>query len=229
MKKFVTCCAALLIGATALLAQNPSDHSGQLSLSVQGGVLFSVNENHFTYFDNDKTMDLINPTVAVNIGYDFTKAFGTRIQVGYTPKNAAAANSKETLGQGFYPYTFKSISAFADFILNINGLAEFDNAFSPKLYAGLGYGHSYDLSDSHHPWQTKYITDPNNVFAFRLGGICEYDFGNFGIFADLAGEAYTDSFNGLNPNEWDHDKREGYAGFPFDLRAVLSLGVICHF
>jgi len=229
MKKFVTCCAALLIGATALLAQNPSDHSGQLSLSVQGGVLFSVNENHFTYFENSKTKDLFNPQASVALGYDFTKVFGTRVQVGFS-KNAAAANSRETNGHGFYPYTFKSITAFADFVLNVSALAEFDGPFCLKGYAGLGYGRSFDLTDSGHPWQGAYITDPNNVFGFRLGGICEYNFSKgFGVFADLGGEAFTDKFNGLRPTEEDHSGREGYAGFPFDLRATLSLGVVCHF
>lgn len=226
MKKFVTCCAALLIGATALLAQNPYDYSGKFNVSVQGGVLFSVNENHFTYFENSKTKDMFKPIAAANVGYDFSKAFGMRVQVGYG-ENAAAANSRETNGQGFYPYTFKSISAFADGILNISGLAEFESAFSLKGYAGLGFGHSYSFTDAKHPWQQ--INGENNVFGFRLGGICEYDFGAFGIYADLGGEAYTDMFNGLKPHETDHAVREGYAGFPFDLRATLALGVICHF
>ena len=173
-------------------------------------------------------MDLFNPQASVALGYDFTKAFGTRVQVGFS-KNAAAANSRQS-GGGFYPYSFKSITAFADFVVNVSALAEFDGPFCLKGYAGLGYGRSFDLTDSHHPWQKQYITDPNNVFGFRLGGICEYNFSNgFGVFADLGGEAFTDKFNGLRPTELDHEGREGYAGFPFDLRATLSLGVVCHF
>ena len=64
----------------------------------------------------------------------------------------------------------------------------------------------------------------------RAGAIAEFNFkGGFGIFADLCGEAYTDMFNGLRPFEFDHTAGTGYAGFPFDLRASLSLGVLYRF
>ena len=39
-------------------------------------------------------------------------------------------------------------------------------------------------------------------------------------------EAYRDNYNGLQPTEHDQTAYTGYAGFPLDLRPMLSLGVI---
>ena len=79
-----------------------------------------------------------------------------------------------------------------------------------------------------HPWQE--ITDKNLAFGFRLGAMFEYDFGNnLGILVDMNAEAYLDNFNGLWPKDADIDEREGYAGFPLDLRASASVGLIYHF
>jgi hypothetical protein len=58
----------------------------------------------------------------------------------------------------------------------------------------------------------------------------EYTFTNkLGILLDMNAEAYVDDFSGLRPFEQDIDQREGYAGFPLDLRAYASLGLIYHF
>ena len=81
---------------------------------------------------------------------------------------------------------------------------------------------------SQHPWQA--VSDRNTAFGFRFGFIAQYNFSDrFGIYADLCGEAYTDNYNGLQPNEKDQQKVEGYAGFPLDLRGLVSLGCVFHF
>ena len=87
MKKFITVCAALLIGATALFAQNPYEHAEQWNVSVTGGGLFSGSENYFSYKENGRFYDLINWQGAFSVGYDFSNVFGTRLWVGYG-KNA---------------------------------------------------------------------------------------------------------------------------------------------
>ena len=84
------------------------------------------------------------------------------------------------------------------------------------------------VNDGIHPWQE--ITNKNLAFGFRLGAMLEYDFGNnLGILVDMNAEAYLDNFNGLWPKDADIDEREGYAGFPLDLRAYASVGLIYHF
>ena len=100
MKKFITVCAALLIGASALFAQSPYDHEGQWNVSVTGGGLFSGSENYFSYKENGRFYDLINWQGAFSVGYDFSNVFGTRLWIGYG-KNAGAGNVRQTAGNGF--------------------------------------------------------------------------------------------------------------------------------
>ena len=241
MRKLLTFSAALILGASLLSAQdfNPA---GRWYVSVQGGPMYQSNENAFAYRWEGYGSKLLTYTAAASVGYDFNETWGLRGSLGYG-LNRSAGNYKQSHDR-FYPYDFKSLSGFADLVLNFNGLNVVDRAFAPKLYAGVGLGHSFGFSKptaygrqrdidwaadrKFHPWQA--IDESNYVFGFRFGAIAEYNFkGGFGVFADLCGEAYTDWFNGLEPNEIDHTAGTGYAGFPFDLRASLSVGVLYRF
>lgn len=244
MHKLFTICAALLIGATSLFAQKQSafDPTGKFYVSVQGGPSFCISENAFSYKDNGAVMELIKPQLSCSFGYDFNKAFGLRANVGYGT-NLSACNTNETAAHGFYPYSFKSLNYFVDAILQLNHVNNTWSAFCPKLYFGLGGAKTFGFSEvpfskydrsvdpsykRFHPWQE--VNESNSVAAFRFGFIAEYNlpFG-LGIFADVAGEAYTDNYNGLMPKDGDFDAFHGYAGFPFDLRGLVSLGVAYHF
>ena len=233
MKKFFIAVAALALGAGTLFAQNAKLEK-PFYLGIQGGGIFSLNENAFSYRDNDKTKDLFSGQASFVAGYDFTWKTGVRLSVNYTGKNAGANNVKQTSGNHpvtglhFFPYNFKSISTFVDVMHNLGSNPE--SAFIPKVYAGIGLGHTYDFTDSRHPWQG--ITTPNNAFGFRIGMVCEYLVTeSIGIYADLTAEAYTDTFNGLRPGKEERSGKgyEGYPGFPFDLRGLCSIGVAFHF
>lgn len=229
MRKTLICIAALLIGATSGFAQNKAayDYTGRFNVSVQGGMSYSLSENHFGYYDNHKVKDLFNLQGSVSLGYDFSPAFGLRLNVNYG-KNSAACNIRETADHVFRPYDFSNIDFFADAMLNLFGMTEETGPFAIKLYAGLGWAYTFGFSDPEHPWQDLHQT--NGSLGMRLGGIFEYDFkSGFGIFADVSGAAYTDRYNGLEPENEDQEAFNGYAGFPFDLKAQLSLGVIYHF
>jgi hypothetical protein len=229
MRKTLICIAALLIGAASVFAQNKEayDYTGRFNVSVQGGMSYSLSENHFGYYDNHRVKDLFNLQGSVSLGYDFSPAFGLRLNVNYG-KNSGACNVKQTHANGFWPYDFSNVDFFADAMLNLFGLAEETGPFTIKLYAGIGWAYTFGFTEAGHPWQDTY--KDNGSLGLRLGGICEYDFkSGFGIFADVSGAAYTDRYNGLEPYNEDQDSYNGYAGFPFDLKAQLSLGVIYHF
>ena len=227
MKKITSIFAILLFGVVSLSAQNAfvGGHNAW-TFAIQGGPIYSLNENGFSYRENGRGWDLFTLQGSAAIGYEFTQGLGVRVSVGYG-KNMGAANVRQTAAGGFYPYSFKSINGFVDGTLDLNGNYAKVRAFRPRLYAGLGMGYTYDFTDSKHPWQEAYITKTNYVFGFRGGFIAEYDFTSwFGIFADLCGEAYKDNYNGLQPSQSDQDQYKGYAGFPLDLRGMLSFGVI---
>lgn len=242
MKKISLIFAVLLFGTAALSAQNAfvGGHRAW-TFALQGGPMYSLHENHFSYRENDCAGKLITLQGSAVIGYEFTNALGFRVSVGYGD-NRGAANTRNTSAHGFYPYDFRSVNAFLDVTLDLNGNYAIDRAFRPRLYAGVGFGHTFnftkptdygtqktwpgwEVDNPFHPWQD--ISVQNKVFGFRGGFIAEYDFTrSFGIFADLCGEAYGDQYNGLQPTQGDQNQDDGYAGFPFDLRASLSFGII---
>ncbi len=232
MKKFFISLAVLALGATTIFAQEKNAKLEKpFYLGIQGGPMFSLNENAFSYRNNDKTMDLFTWQGTFVAGYDITWKTGVRLTANYG-NNASANNTVETQGHGFYPYTFKNISVFADVTHNISNNPE--SAFIPKVYAGIGLGHTYGYNpEKVHPWQGEYMTEPNNTFGFRFGFIAEYLLSeSIGIYADICGEAYTDRFNCLKPNrdkDWTLQDVEGYPGFPLDLRGLCSFGIAFHF
>lgn len=216
------------------------------NISVQGGALYSMNENAWT-FNNDgrienasllqQAKDILKgdytkrTTVqgSLTVGYDFGHRLGARLQFGYS-LNSSAGNHKETAAAGFYPYSFNALTGFADAVLNISGLIneEKQHLFETKIYAGIGAGKS-SLGDdryiSKHPWYD--LNFDKAAFGFR-GGIIEemYINKNLGAFIDLGLEAFTDGFNGMNPSgktTADDDN------FPLDLRLIGSLGLTYHF
>jgi len=232
MKRLLTV-FVVFVGLFAVAgAQNKPvyDREGRVFISAQGGVAASIFDNAWSYYDFAKITDLFGGQGSVSLGYDFNTMWAVRLNVGYA-KDHAAYNIKQTAGGFFRPYDFNSVSGFVDVILDLNGIKGNIRRFSPKLYGGLGVGYSYKFEDQFdgpvHPWQIT--TDPNVAFAGRFGFIGEYCFANgFGLYVDLAGEGYLDNFSGLCPKDGEITKNGHYSGFPFDVRGLVSFGVVLH-
>ncbi|MBO4536597.1 MAG: hypothetical protein J5702_05260 [Bacteroidales bacterium] len=241
MKKLTSLFVCLILGVVPVFAQNAflGGHRAW-TFALEGGPMYSINENGFSYRENGYGMKLFSLQGSFAVGYEFTNALGARVSVNYGD-NRSAANTRQTAAHGFYPYNFRNVNGFADITLDLNGNYLIQRAFRPVFYLGVGVGHTYhftkptaygtpknnswEADNPFHPWQD--ICENNTVFGFRGGFIAEYDFTqSFGIFADLCGEAFNDQYNGLQPSEHDQTAYTGYAGFPLDLRVSLSLGVI---
>lgn len=251
MKKIVFSIIMTGLCALSMSAQNeqPKEREREFkgfNISIQGGALYSMNENCWTYNNDSKAEnssllrqaieglkgEYKNRTTAqgsLTVGYDFSHKFGVRVQAGYSA-NTSAGNHNQTSAQGFYPYTFNAVTGFADAVLNISGLIkpEEQQLFETKIYAGIGAAKS-SLGDdryiSKHPWYKLNFDKP--AFAFR-GGIIEemYISKQMGAFVDLGIEAFGDGFNGMNPSgkTTPADKN-----FPLDLRLIGSFGLAFHF
>ena len=228
--KNTICSGLVLFVAVLTLSAQSGQHSneGRFYAGFQQGPMLNIYENYFSYVENNKPLDLITFQAALVGGYDVNDMFGARLFIGYA-KNAGACNTNNTSSGGFYPYTFSSLNVFADAILDLQGMSDKLSVFRIKLYGGLGFGYSFNMSDPQHPWQA--VSDPNTAFGFRFGGIAEYNiFENFAMYLDVCGEAYADEYNGLMPTLSDQtDVYEGYGGFPFDLRGLVSIGFIFSF
>lgn len=234
MKTFLTSFALVVLSASALFAQVGEQRPERpFYVAVQGGPGYLLSENEFSYHENDAVKDLIKGQGSFSIGYDFGTRAGARINVSYGG-NASAANVRQTNGNHpktglhFFPYNFKNVNAFLDVTYNI-AAAGYEGSWAPKVYAGIGLGHTFGFTESGHPWQP--VFDPNNAFGFRFGFLGEYMFSDaFGAFVDVCGEAFTDSFNGLRPSKKELEENgKGYLGFPFDLRGLVSFGLAIHF
>ena len=226
MKKIFVC-VLLLAGSLVAGAQSVFPHEGCVSFTVQGSAALNLYENAFSYRDNGVAIDLFTYQGALGLGYDFNEAFAIRTQVAYG-YDAGAANSRQTSGGGFYPYSFRHVNVFLDAVLNLSGIGGKATAFRPRIYTGVGGAYTFGFTDSGHPWQV--ITNKNKAFGFRAGAIAEYVMrSGIGFFADACGEFYTDQYNGLQPSEEDQQAFEGYAGFPFDVRGLVSLGMVYYF
>ena len=201
-------------------------------IAVQGGPNYSMNENTWTYTDpkigGKKFYDLISPQFQLAFGHYFTPVLGWRLSAAYAG-NKSALNHNQTAAQGFYPYSFKSISAFADLLVNLSRRDVQDRHWFWTLFGGLGYGHGFEFKDVYHPWQTGLDAwkIPTNAFGMRGGLNLEYMFNN-GLSFMLEGgaEAFTDGFNGMNPHIW---KDANDVNFPFDVRPVATFGIGYHF
>ena len=238
-KQFIvlTFTVCLLVSAVSVGAQTRKV-SAPWGISVRGGVIGNVHENVMSYFRHRRFSDLFTAGFSVDGMYDFTNLFGVRLSVA-AGKNAGACNSQEA-GGGFYPYQFRSINAFADAMIHF-GTPE--DAFSSRIYGGLGYARTYDLIEEMkdgvtnwpHPWATPEQSipsskEPNNVLGFRVGYLGEWHVTpEVGILVDACGEFYGDMYDCLTPFRDDHGSYRGYAGFPFDMRFILSLGIAYHF
>lgn len=242
-------CDSLRMLCDSLGCCKPAKSFKGFNISLQGGMLFSMNENSWTYYNDDRSKlpagalaasrdklgygmkNLFTPQVSLTVGYDFGHSFGVRVQ-GNFAKNASAGNHNESSGGGFYPYSFKSVSAFADAVFNISGFInpEKQHLLETKVYAGLGFGHSLSADTKYLPdgkdGGSKYdIVVPANAFGFRAGLIEELFINDhFGAFVDVNLESYTDKFNGFVSVDTAEDQ-----SFPYDLRVVGSLGLIYHF
>lgn len=230
--KFICFLLPFLMGAVTVFAQDnvgdsAPDHTGKVFISLQGGPALNIYENAFSYRDNGRSADLITVQGGMGIGFYFSEAFGLRFQLG-VGTDAGAANTRDTAGGGFYPYQFKHANFFVDAVLNLRGFGNRSTAFRPMLYAGIGGASTFGFTEANHPWQV--IKKKNVVPGFRAGFVAEYTFDSgFGLFADFCGEAYSDMYNGLQPSKEDQERYEGYGGFPWDLRGIVSLGMLFYF
>ena len=216
MKKLAAFLALLILGTTGLSARfytTPYQFGHRWNIAVQGGPTLFYAENSESYKDN--TLGWTIPTwhAAFSIGYNFSNAHELRVSFGYG-QNHSALNPYG----GFYPFSFRAAHVFADYLLNFNGLGEYDTGFNPRMYAGLGCAYSFGITEvAEHPFQVTH--EPNIVPGIRVGTVLEYDFrSGLGLFADFGVSAYTDWYNGLEP-----------ISFPLDVEIKLSLGVIYHF
>ena len=215
MKRIVL---TMVLGAFTLvsMAQTREDNRLGWNASVQGGVLWSHNENTRELSFGD----LLTPGAAIGVGYDFTHNVGVRAQLGYG-RNVSVINP-EVINYGSKPYNFNDVSLFGDAVFNLSHMCsrEMRKNFVVELkgYVGMGcvFANNYDDMVVPHLYDIK--DNGQTVFAMRFGFITDWHVTQaLSLYGDLGLTAYTDGFNGVN------------TGTGTDLRVSLMMGVAYHF
>ena len=217
MRKFVLLLAFLLLGTTLLPAQvgTAYRYAKRWNISVFGGPSVYVGDFSSQFTKHYMTRELFSPVGGASVGYYFTSGNAMRILANYSKKSAILCPD-----YGFYPYKFKSVQVFGDYVLNFKGLAEYYTAVNSQGYVGLGGAYTYGFRTS---WSDEAldaaIRRPNFVPAFHIGLIVEYVFPNgLGFLFDLCMANYLDPYDG-----------QPYSNFPLDFETDASFGLIYHF
>lgn len=229
MRKYFIILTLVLLGGGIheLSAQpilTPYQYRERWFFSWQAGPTFFVSENSSTFADY-KRYDRFSFYNEAILGYYFTDAHEIRFSWAY-----ARRASVYPPVFGFLPYTFNSAQTFVDYVINWHPLGEYNTAYNPQMYVGLGaavtYGFSkpeYNPSENLTHAQVDAILPPvhalNIVPGLRFGVIFEYDFtDNYGLTLDIGGQLWHDRFNGQNPDNW-----------PIDLAFNGAFGFVYHF
>ncbi len=220
MKKII---ASVLIALSVLGTAAAQESQKKFAVGLGGGPLVSLSESSFTYWEFGHIFGLVSGHGNIWASYNMNRRMALRLSVS-AGGNSAALNSRESAGKGFYPYRFTSVNSFLDLMVDPRGRHSRVKVLVPSLYVGVGYGYTFGLHPDYYHFQSP--TDPNHTFGFRVGFEGCFNVTDWlGLYFDICAEAYTDKYNGLEPSQRDKEIREGYAGFPFDMRLPLSFGV----
>ena len=218
MRKYFFILALALLGAARLSAQpiiSPWQYRNRLFLNLQTGTSFFVSENSGALAGNNgyNRFSFYNEAI---LGYYFTDAHEMRVSLAYAKRAAVMPPL-----YGFLPYTFGSTQAFVDYVINWRALGEYNTAYIPQMYVGVGGAVTGGFSElDYEPIEDlPHLHTFNIVPALRFGVILEYDFrNNFGLTFDIGAQFYHDRFNGQDPDNW-----------PIDLQYNATFGVVYHF
>ena len=227
MRKYLFILTIALFGTLELVAQpilTPYQYRQRWFFNYQAGPSFLVSENSQT-LANNKRNDRYSFYNEAILGYYFTDAHEIRMSLAYARRASVYPPM-----YGFLPYKFSSAQTFVDYVINWHPLGEYNTAYNPQMYVGLGaavtYGFSkpeYDPSSEFSHAEMDAMLPPvhnlNVVPGFRLGVIFEYDFtDNYGLTVDLGAQFFHDRFNGQAPDSW-----------PLDMQLNGTLGFVYHF
>ena len=227
MRKYLLILTLSLLGIMELSAQpilTPYQYRERWFFSYQAGPSFFVSENSATFADH-KRYDRYTFYNEAILGYYFTDAHEIRFSWSYARRASVLPPVF-----GFLPYSFSSAQTFVDYVINWHPLGEYNTAYTPQMYVGLGgavtynftkpeYNPAEDLSHDQLDAILPTVHPLNILPGLRFGVIFEYDFtDNYGLTFDIGAQFFPDRYNGQNPDRW-----------PIDTQFNGSLGFVYHF
>ena len=217
MRKFALLLAFLLLGSTLLPAQVSSlyKYGGRWNLTLLAGCSAYDSDFSEEFLYHHMAEEYFSFLEEFAVGYNITDAHEARFIMTSSRKPSILPPE-----YGFRPYSFRSVNAFFDYLINFEALGEFYGPFSPKMYLGVGASYSdwFRLSWTEDEFEVDLRTR-NFVPAFHLGAVLEHNFKNgMGLVFDFGLNYFVDRHNGLY-----------FYSFPLDFEVDASFGLIYRF
>ncbi len=164
MKRFFVILAGVALVASLPVANaQKKDFDPYWFMQLQGGAAHTIGETSFG--------DLISPSAAVSLGYQFSPVFGARLNVnGWQGKGALTG----PVSVYKYNYVEGGLDLMVD-VASIFGGYKFDRTLNPYIFGGVGlnYGFGNDEANdlkSRFPVDGEYLWDGGKtMFAGRAG------------------------------------------------------------
>ena len=165
MKRILTILASVAVVASLSVAnaQKKNDFDPYWFLQLQGGAAETIGETVWT--------DLISPSGALSLGYQFSPVFGVRL-------NANAWQGKGAINDGQtrvykYNYVEGALDLMAD-LASLFGGYKFDRTINPYIFGGVGANYAFNNDEANGLSKsfpaTNYLWDPNSISpALRAG------------------------------------------------------------
>lgn len=138
MKRILTILAsfALVASMSVANAQN-KDFDPYWFLQIQGGAAHTIGEASFT--------DLITPSAALSVGYQFSPVFGARLNVNGLQGKGAVNNEQVNL------YKFNYVEGAADLMVDVASIFagyKYDRTLNPYIFGGVGVNYAFNNDEA---------------------------------------------------------------------------------
>lgn len=165
MKRILTILASLALVASLSVANaQTKDFNGYWFLQLQGGAAHTIGETDFT--------DLISPSAALSVGYQFSPVFGVRLNAnGWQGKGAVNTGTAQVYK---YNYVEGGLDLMADLAAIFAGY-KYDRTLNPYLFGGIGVNYAFKNDEANDlkaafPKTDCYLWDGHNLSpALRAG------------------------------------------------------------
>ena len=165
MKRILTILASIALAASLSVANaQTKDFNGYWFMQLQGGAAHTIGETDFT--------DLISPSAAFSIGYQFSPVFGVRLNAnGWQGKGAVNSGSTTV-------YKFNYVEGAVDLMADLASIFagyKYDRTINPYIFGGAGANYAFNNDEandvkSKFPVVDSYLWDGHSLSpALRAG------------------------------------------------------------
>jgi outer membrane protein OmpA-like peptidoglycan-associated protein len=161
---FAILASTALVASLSVANAQKKDFDPYWFMQLQGGAAHTIGETSFS--------DLLSPSAAVSLGYQFSPVFGARLNVnGWQGKGAI--NGPTTVYK--FNYVEGAFDVMAD-IASIFAGYKYDRTLNPYVFGGLGVNYAFNNDEANavadrFPTVDRYLWDGSKVAPIARAGV----------------------------------------------------------